>query len=119
MLGMNLPDLDSTTLDLLTNDEVIAVNQDPLGKPAERIRNNPEKTEIWVKELSDGSKAVGLFNRGEHSSQVMVSLQELGLKSPCTARDLWVKKNLESLKNDYSWTLPPHGSQLLKVSYKQ
>lgn len=116
MLGMNLPDLDSATLDILTNDEVIAVNQDPLGKPANRIKKNPEKTEIWVKELSDGSKGVGLFNRGEHPSQVMVNLQELGLKSPCTARDLWAKKNLETLKNDYSCTLPPHGSQLLKFS---
>ena len=116
MLGMNLPDLDSATLDILTNDEVIAVNQDPLGKPANRIKKNPEKTEIWVKELSDGSKGVGLFNRGEHPSQVMVNLQELGLKSPCTARDLWAKKNLETLKNDYSCTLPPHGSQLLQFS---
>ena len=116
MLGMNLPDLDSATLDILTNDEVIAVNQDPLGKPANRIKKNPEKTEIWVKELSDGSKGVGLFNRGEHPSQVMVNLQELGLKSPCTARDHWAKKNLETLKNDYSCTLPPHGSQLLQFS---
>ena len=119
MLGMHLPDLDSATLDLLTNDEVIAVNQDPLGKPAERIRRNSDKTEVWIKDLSDGSKAVGFFNRGEQSAQVTLSLQDLGLNTPCTARDLWAKKNLESLKNDSSCTLPPHGSQFLKISYKQ
>lgn len=119
MLGMNLPDLDSATLDILTNDEVIAVNQDPLGKPANRIKKNPEKTEIWVKELSDGSKGVGLFNRGEQSAQVTLSLQDLGLNIPCTARDLWAKNDLENLQNDYSCMLPPHGSQLLKISPKK
>jgi alpha-galactosidase len=116
---MNLPDLDSATLDILTNDEVIAVNQDPLGKPANRIKKNPEKTEIWVKELSDGSKGVGLFNRGEQSAQVTLSLQDLGLNIPCTARDLWAKNDLENLQNDYSCMLPPHGSQLLKISPKK
>jgi hypothetical protein len=63
MLGMNLPQNDQWTLSLLTNDEVLAVNQDVLGVQGIRI-SQTNRLEIWVKDLSGGAKAVGLFNRG-------------------------------------------------------
>jgi alpha-galactosidase len=63
MLGMNLPENDAWTESLLTNDEVLAVNQDPLGAPGIRVTQT-NGLEVWVKDLSGGAKAVGLFNRG-------------------------------------------------------
>ena len=63
MLGMNLPDNDEWTTAILTNPEVLAVDQDPLGKPAQRIANPAVPAEIRVKPLADGSRAVGFFNR--------------------------------------------------------
>ena len=56
--------LDDFTLSLLTNDEIIEVDQDPLGIQAHRVSQESE-TEVWVKDLEDGSKAVGLFNRND------------------------------------------------------
>jgi hypothetical protein len=64
MLGMNLPDNDDWTTALLTNPEVLAVNQDPLGKSGVRL-SHTNSVEMWSKDLADGSKAVALFNRGE------------------------------------------------------
>jgi len=64
MVGANLPDNDAWTLALLTNPEVLAVNQDPLGTAARQVAAT-NGIEIWVKPLHDGSRAVGIFNRGQ------------------------------------------------------
>src|SRR5262249_43329432 len=85
--------LDDFTLGLLSNDEVIDVDQDPLGKPGYRIARNGTR-EVWIKELADGTKAVGLFNRGEQSAELVISLRELGLAAPQIARDLWRQRDL-------------------------
>ncbi len=60
--------LDDFTLNLLTNDEVLEVNQDPLGKQARRV-TQADNLEVWAKEMEDGSLAVGLFNRGGSRKQ--------------------------------------------------
>ena len=61
MLGMNLPDNDDWTTALLTNPEVLAVNQDPLGRPAQKLINVLADAEIWTRRLADKSVAVGVF----------------------------------------------------------
>jgi hypothetical protein len=66
MLGMDLPQNDAWTLSLLTNDEVLAVNQDALGQQGHRVAQT-NGLEVWVKDLSGGAKAVGLFNRGQET----------------------------------------------------
>jgi len=66
MLGMNLPENDDWTTALLSNPEVLAVNQDPLGKAAVRVAVD-NKIEVWSKTLTDGSQAVALINRGNAS----------------------------------------------------
>ena len=74
LIGCDMTKLDDFTLNLLTNDEVLDVSQDPLGRQAARIAQNGP-LEIWAKDLEDGSKAVGLFNRGEaeaHDHREMV-----------------------------------------------
>jgi alpha-galactosidase len=66
LIGCDMTRLDEFTLSLLTNDEVLAVNQDPLGKQAARIKNDGD-VEVWAKPMEDGSLAVGLFNRGKRA----------------------------------------------------
>ena len=81
--------MDDFTLGLLTNDEVIAVDQDPLGKQAARVAQEGPR-QIWAKDLEDGSKAVGLFNvSGDLASPVTVKWSDLGITGKQTVRDLW------------------------------
>jgi alpha-galactosidase len=114
LLGCDLTQLDSFTLNLLENDEVLAVDQDPLGKEAMAVAKNDE-TLIYAKDLSDGSKAVGLFNLGETESQVTVNWSDLGLKGRLHVRDLWRQKNLGKFKSSFSATVPRHGVVLIRV----
>ncbi len=71
LIGADLAHLDPFTLALLTNDDVLAVNQDPLGRQAQRVAQDDEnQTEVWVKQLEDGSIAVALFNRGSEAQTI-------------------------------------------------
>jgi hypothetical protein len=111
MLGMNLPDNDAWTLSLLTNDEVIAIDQDPLGHTARRMNEMPE---TWMKELANGSFAVGFFNRTGQPLKMNVPWHDLGFSTPPQVRDLWQHKNLGEQEN-FIAELPPHGCVLLRA----
>jgi alpha-galactosidase len=115
MLGANLPDNDEWTLSLLTNDEVIAVNQDPMGNSARRMvqTNNGE---IWVKELKNGDKAIGLFNRGSVAQDITLDWESTGLAGQQTLRDVWSHKNLGRFNAKYSTQVPAHGAVLLRAA---
>lgn len=115
MLGMSLPDLDPWTLSLLTNKEVIDINQDPLGQPGKRVSQN-QSCEVWAKPLGDGSIAVGLFNRGDSEAVVTAEWRDLGLNGKQKVRDLWQKKDLGIMENRFQQTVPKHGAVLLKLS---
>jgi len=115
MLGNNLTDTDPWTLSLLTNDEVIAVNQDPLGKPARRV-SQTRGTEVWVKELKDGSKAVALFNRSAAAASVALDWDDARLTGKQSLRDLWKHQDLGSFDSGYSTTVPSHGAVLLRAT---
>ncbi len=114
MVGANLPDNDDWTLALLTNPEVIAVNQDALGLPARRVNNLLTNADVWTKKLSDKSLAIGLFNRSQTAINVNVSWHDLGLRAKPTVRDLWLRKELPSAKS-FTAEIPAHGCILLKV----
>ncbi len=114
MAGANLPDNDGWTAALLTNPEVIAVNQDALGQPAQRLTNKLAGVEIWTRKLADKSVAVGLFNRGKTAVPVNLVWHELGLRAKPEVRDLWLRKDLGRQKN-FATELPPHGCVLLRV----
>lgn len=118
MLGMSLTDNDDWTFGLITNDEFIAINQDPLGQAARRVVKNDDKTEIWVRDLADGAKAVGLINRGDASAAVTLNLAASLLTGTWQARDVWSRKNLGRLEDNSSYTVPRHGSVLLRVWQK-
>jgi hypothetical protein len=117
MLGMNLPDNDEWTTALLTNPDVLAIDQDPIGKPAEKIANPNVSAEIWIKPLADGSHAVGLFNRTGQPVKVDLAwrdLQKSGIRSRPDVRDLWLRKDLGRQKNLVA-ELPPHGCLMFRV----
>ncbi|MGB8367943.1 MAG: putative Ig domain-containing protein [Limisphaerales bacterium] len=114
MVGANLPDNDDWTTALLTNPEVLAVNQDPLGKPARQMIGPHDMTEMWMKGLAGGSYAVGFFNRANQPVQVEILWRNLGFLSAPAVRDLWLRKDLGRQEN-FVVELPPHGCVLLRL----
>jgi alpha-galactosidase len=106
--------LDDFTLSLLTNDEVIEVNQDPLGKQAYRVAQRGD-TEVWAKDMEDGSKAVGLFNRGEMQSKVTVKWSDLGIDGTQRVRDLWRQRDVGVLSSSFATQVPRHGAVMLRL----
>jgi alpha-galactosidase len=98
--------LDDFTLSLLTNDEVIGVDQDPLGRPGRRVSIDEDR-EVWARELEDGSLAVGLFNRGEMQTDMAATWASLGLKGSHRVRDLWRQKDLGKFKTEFRINLCP------------
>ena len=114
MLGMNLPENDEWTTALLTNPEVMAVNQDKLGKPAKRMFQRGVTAEIWARELTDTGLVVGLFNRTEQSVTVSYDWHAEGFSAIPQVRDLWLRKDLPKQKV-FTAEIPAHGSLLLRV----
>ena len=118
LIGCDMTQLDDFTLNLLTNDEVLEVNQDPLGRQAARVAQDGN-TEIWMKEMEDGSRAVGLFNRGEMETRVTARWTDLGLTGPQRTRDLWRQKDLGVVDEEFTAPIPRHGVMLIRVTPAQ
>ncbi|WP_353332146.1 NPCBM/NEW2 domain-containing protein [Bacteroides sedimenti] len=129
LIGCDMDNMDDFTLNLLTNDEVIAIDQDPAAMPAKKILT--ENGQIWYKPLEDGSVAVGFFNIDPYAIvwdqnesvqiqtikyKMALNMTQLGLKGNYMVRDLWRQKEL-GLYNDYFETdVPYHGVTLVKFS---
>jgi hypothetical protein len=114
LIGCDMTQLDPFTLNLLGNDEVLEVDQDPLGHQAARIVKDGD-TEIWAKDMEDGSKAVGLFNRGYSTASVTLKFSDLGISGKPKLRDLWRQKDLGKFANSFTAEVPRHGVLLLRV----
>jgi alpha-galactosidase len=115
LIGCDMTRLDDFTLNLLTNDEVLEVNQDPLGRQAGRVARNGQ-TEVWAKDLEDGSKAVGLFNLSEEPVNVSANWADLGLAGKHRVRDLWRQQDLGKVSGQFQTTVPRHGVVLIKIA---
>jgi len=113
--GGDMTKIDPFTLSLLTNDEVIAIDQDPLGQAARRVAKQG-RAEVWARDLEDGSKAVGLFNRGEDPTDVSIDWTALGLAGNQVARDLWRQKDLGNFDGIFTTSVPTHGVVLIKLT---
>ncbi|HXI73711.1 MAG TPA: NPCBM/NEW2 domain-containing protein [Verrucomicrobiae bacterium] len=114
LIGCDMTKLDAFTLSLLTNEEVLALDQDPLGRQAARVAKAGQ-TEVWSKDLEDGSKAVGLFNLGEEEAPATVKWPALGLAGPQTVRNLWRQKDLGTFNGEFQASVPRHGVVLIRL----
>lgn len=115
LIGCPVEKADAFTLSLLSNDEVIAVNQDELGQQAKQQVVDGRKM-IYVKLLADGSHAVGFFNLAQEPQTIAVTWSQLGLKRPARARDLWRQRDVALSDDDgFAIEVGRHGTYLLRV----
>jgi alpha-galactosidase len=106
--------LDAFTLNVLCNNEVIAVDQDPLGECAKAIVHN-DSTFIMVKNMADGTKAIGLFNRNNEQKEMAVNWNELHLSGKQQLRDLWRQKDIGIFSSSFTTAVPAKGVIMLKL----
>lgn len=102
--------------DILTNKEVIAVDQDSLGSQGRRVLKTGDR-EVWAKQTHDGSRAVVLLNRGSTETEITAKWEDLGYPGHlgATVRDLWQKKDLGTFKVQFSASVPSHGVVMITV----
>ncbi len=114
LIGCDMTHLNKFTLALLTNDEALAINQDPMGVTAHLVYQKGG-AEVWERPLSDGTHAVALLNMGDMDQKVGATWAQLGLKGKLPVRDLWLHKNLGLKQYGVSFKVPIHGAVLLKI----
>ena len=114
LIGCDIAQMDDFTVSLLCNHEVNAVNQDILGKQAQRVVLDGS-IQIWSRPLSDGSQAVGIFNVGKSDARVDFKkyFQQMGISSLQSVRDLWRQQDLST--TDVNYFIPTHGVKYLKI----
>jgi alpha-galactosidase len=139
LIGCDMTKLDPFTLSLLSNDEVLDLDQDSLGKQAKRVSgpafvpqggargrgaaaaapapaDNPGGNSlVYAKPMADGSIAVGLFNIGPSEGKVTATWNDIGATGKNVVRDLWRQKDLGTFENEFSATVPSHGVVLVKI----
>ena len=114
LIGCDMTDMDKLTLNLLTNDEVLDVDQDPLGRPAGR-KYKSDGLEVWSRPLWDGTTAVGLFNLNMEKQNVTAKWSDIGIHGKQLVRDLWQQKNLGKFDNSFTASVPGHGAIMVKI----
>jgi alpha-galactosidase len=116
LAGNDLRNMPPTILEILTNREVIAVDQDKEGKQGHRVTKSGDQ-EIWSRPLAGGAQAVGLFNRAPASAKITLKWTDVGLAAaPARVRDLWSRADLAPVAAELSATVPSHGVMLLRVA---
>ncbi len=117
MAGNDLAAMKPAIKNILTNREVIAVDQDPLGMQGRKVHDGGAH-EVWVKPLADGSRAVILFNRGTEESPIAASWEDIGLfpGGKALVRDLWKKADVGTFTGRYQAKVEPHGVVMVKVT---
>jgi alpha-galactosidase len=128
LIGCDMSQMDEFTLGLLTNDEVLEVNQDPLGRQATPV-SQESGTEIWSKQLEDGSLAVGIFCTGGKSpvesfnwgdeknlAKIRVNWADLNLSGTHKVRDLWRQSDLGEFTDGFEAGVPYHGVVLIRIN---
>lgn len=117
LIGCDMTKMSPLALSILSNDEVLDVNQDPLGKQARRVSQVVFR-EVWAKDMEDGSKAVGLFNTDKITPitvQVTASWSDLGITGPQVVRDLWRQKDLGTFDGKFTANVPGNGVVLVNI----
>ena len=114
LIGADMAQFDKFTTDLMTNHEVLEVNQDVLGRGGWRVWQQ-DRLEVWVKPLADGAKAVALFNRGLQATTVSAQWSDVGVTGRHPVRDLWQQRDIGTFSDRFSTLVPAHGAVLVKV----
>jgi alpha-galactosidase len=114
LAGNDLRNMTAATREILTNREVIAIDQDSAGHQGYRTSKNGDQ-EVWAKPLAHGDWAVGLFNRGETPATVLAKWSDLGISGKYKVRDLWEHHELGASEDSFSAEVPPHGVVLLRL----
>jgi len=114
LIGCDLERLDPFTLNLLTNDEVLAVNQDPLGRQAVPVFRQ-DSIQVWAKVMADGSHALGVFNLGSAPARYGLPLDRFGSAQGTAVRDLWRQRDLGTFPGTMPVHVPAHGVMLLQA----
>jgi len=115
--GNDIRTMSDTTREILTNREVIAVDQDSLGVQGWLVSQPRPDLQVWVKPLRDGSRAVALFNRTEAPAEIAVEWSAIGLaRGAATVRDLWAHADRGRFADRYAATVPPHGVVMVRVA---
>jgi alpha-galactosidase len=117
MAGNDLRSMSAETRDILTNREVIAIDQDPLGRQGRKVRDDGDQ-EVWARELADGSRAVILFNRAAADARIAVRWPEIGYPAtvPALVRDLWAHRDVGKVTGSYEAVVPSHGVVMVRVT---
>src|SRR5499427_9189403 len=115
LAGNDLRSMSPAILSILTNREVIAVDQDKDGKQGKSVWKSGDQ-EIWVRPLSGGAAAVALFNRSNEAAKIAVRWADIGVSGTAHLRDLWLHQDIGWQGPEYSATVPGHGVVLLRVS---
>ena len=131
LIGADLSRVDDFTLSLLTNDEVLAIDQDPSGKAGVVVHKEGEvnverpgranaghklpAVQVYSKEMADGSHAVGLFNLNDTAAHVSATFAELGVSGKQVVRDVWRQKDLQTATEGVEADVNPHGVVLLRL----
>jgi alpha-galactosidase len=114
--GNDLRDMRPEIHDILTNKEVIAVDQDRLGRQGQRVWKDGD-LEVWAKQMQDGSRAVVLLNRGKAEQEISAKWEDIGYPAHLSAsvRDLWQHKDLGSFTGKFSAPVASHGVVMAKI----
>lgn len=114
--GNDIRSMSPEIKEILTNKEVIAVDQDRLGRQGRRVRKDGD-LEVWAKEMQDGSRAVVLFNRSKEDKNITANWEDLGYPARISAevRDLWQHKDLGKFTGRYSANVPSHAVVMITV----
>ena len=116
LIGCDLTKIDDFTLSLLTNDEVLEIDQDPLGRGAERIAVPGGDTEVWARPLANGDVAVGLCNFSDETRKVTFDMEGCGVLGPWRVRDAWRQRDEGKSSKTYSVEVLPHATHLVRLA---
>jgi hypothetical protein len=114
LAGNDLHTMSKETIEILTNKEIIALNQDKLFQQARKI-SNEKNVDVWEKSLADGTKAIALLNRNNEVVEYQLSAEKIGLKTKNKIRDLWLHKDLGKFGKERKFIIAPHGIVVIKT----
>jgi alpha-galactosidase len=116
LAGNDIRNMNKDIKEILLNREIIAVNQDPLGKQAKRIRDDGD-SEVFAKPLEDGSWAVGLLNRNDsENKKIRITWNELGISGKWNVRDLWEHKEIGRFSDQFEIEVKPHQCVMIRIN---